>query len=125
MKDEVQLSVGQFGDAAAERAAQVAPDAVVVVDPDNRIIIANVRAEEMFGYTSVELRAMDAGTLIREQLRAGHETQLAGHFANPEARPASAPIELVGRRKDGGEFPVEISLGRPARHRDRLSQPSS
>lgn len=114
MNDEIQQSAAQFGAESARQAAQFAPDAIVVVDRHSRIIIANVRAEEMFGYTSEELRAMDVGALIPEQLREGHERQLAGYLASPEARPMSGPIEVVGRRKDGSEFPAEISLG-PAR----------
>ena len=103
MTSEIQLSAGQFGDTPAKRPAPSALDAVVAVDPDGRIIIANVRAEEMFGYTSEELLAMDVGALIPGQL-----------IASPEAPQTSRPIELVGRRKDGSEFLAEVSFG-PAR----------
>ena len=86
-----------------EKRAASRIDAVVAVDLDGRIIIANVRTAEMFGYTSEELLAMDVGTLILGQL-----------ISSPEAPPTSGPIELVGRRKDGSEFLAEVSF-EPAR----------
>lgn len=87
-----------------------APDAMVVVGDDGRIDLVNLRAEELFGYTRAELTGQDLEVLIPERLRPGHRAHLSRFFANPGSRPMGSGLELFGRRKDGTELPIEVSL---------------
>lgn len=87
-----------------------APDAMVIVDAMGRIAIINNQAELMFGYGREELRGQDLEVLLPERLRAGHVAHRDEFAQKPSVRPMGAGFELVARRKDGSEFPVEISL---------------
>ena len=87
-----------------------APDAMVIVDTSGKIILANSQAESIFGYTKVELLGKSVELLIPERYRGRHAGHREGFFADPRTRPMGAGLELYGLRKDGSEFPVEISL---------------
>ena len=91
--------------------AESAPDALIVVDGEGRIVFSNVHVEAMFGYARDELAGQRVEVLIPERFRKVHVAHRAA-FANVEhARPMGAGLgELVGRRRDGAEFPVEVSL---------------
>lgn len=101
---------------AAERAGlfqalfETAPDAMIVVDRDGRIVLANVQAGRLFGYGEDELHGLKVEALLPEALRAGHGAHRERFMANPRVRPMGAGFELVGMRRDGSEFPVEIGL---------------
>ena len=89
---------------------EAVPSAILLVDAEGRITLANARAETVFGYKRAELIARPVEMLIPEHLRTPH-VALRGVFAgNPVARAMGAGRELVACRKDGGEFPVEASL---------------
>ncbi len=87
-----------------------APDAIVGVSSDGRIALVNAQAERLFGYSRGELEGQPVELLVPERVRGVHPGHRSGYFANPEARPMGAGQELAGRRKDGSEFPAEISL---------------
>jgi PAS domain S-box-containing protein len=87
-----------------------APDAIVIVDRAGRIQIVNRQTELLFGYDRGELVDQPIELLIPERFRTVHEAHRAGYTAAPRTRPMSSGLELVARRKDGNEFPVEISL---------------
>jgi PAS domain S-box-containing protein len=87
-----------------------APDGVVVCDPQGRIVLVNAEAERMFGYSRDELRGKPIETLIPERARPQHAQHLAGYTAAPRLRPMGIGMELAGRRKDGTEIAIEISL---------------
>lgn len=89
---------------------ETAPDAVIVVDRDGLIVLANVQADRLFGYAQHGLLGLPIEMLLPESLRAVHGVHRARFMANPRARPMGAGYELVGRRSDGSEFPVEIGL---------------
>lgn len=89
---------------------ETAPDAVVVVDREGRIVLANAQADRLFGYAEHGLLGLAIEALLPESLRAGHGAHRAHFMANPRARPMGAGYELTGTRSDGSEFPVEIGL---------------
>jgi protein-histidine pros-kinase len=89
---------------------EAAPDAVVTIDSDGRIILVNAQTERLFGYRRGELLGAPVEILIPERFHAAHLDHRSGYMAEPHTRPMGVGLELSGRRKDGSEFPVEISL---------------
>jgi PAS domain S-box-containing protein len=87
-----------------------APDAKVIVDGDARIVIVNTQAEKLFGYTREELTGQHVEMLLPERFRDQHRRDRGGFIGAPTTRPMGAGLELFARRKDGSEFPVDISL---------------
>jgi PAS domain S-box-containing protein len=87
-----------------------APDGLIVCDQHGTIALANSEAERMFGYAHEELLKQPIEVLIPEPVRARHGHHVAGYTSAPRLRPMGRNLELRGRRKDGSEFPLEISL---------------
>lgn len=91
---------------------EVAPDAVVVADRDGRIIRVNAQTERMFQYSRAELLGCQIEVLIPERFRERHVQQRAAYSDEPMMRPMGVgQRQLYGLRRNGQEFPVEISLG--------------
>jgi PAS domain S-box-containing protein len=89
---------------------EAAPDAIVIVDGGGLIRMVNRQTETLFGYPRSELLGSPVETLMPERFRSGHVGERLGYQAHPRTRPMGIGLELFGRRKDGREFPVEISL---------------
>jgi PAS domain S-box-containing protein len=93
------------------RMLEESPNGWVVTDGSGAIRFLNVRSEEMFGYQREELLGRAVEVLVPESLRRAHTGHRAAYAKHPTMRPMGLDLQLTGRRKDGTEFPVAISLG--------------
>ena len=89
---------------------EAAPDAIVAVTDDGKIVVVNVQAEKIFGYRREELLGQPIELLVPERFRRTHPDHRKAFSKEGQVRPMGAGLKLFGRRKDGSEFPVEISL---------------
>jgi protein-histidine pros-kinase len=105
-----EVNAGDESEAYFRTMLETAPDAMIIVDERGRIAIVNRRAEDMFGYTRAELLGHEIEMLLPERLRQVHLQHRGGYATNPDLRPMGPGLDLFGLRKDGSEFPVEISL---------------
>lgn len=86
------------------------PDALILVDQEGNIVQVNTLTSSLFGYHPDELTGLSLELLLPERFRAVHRDHRASYAAEPHQRPMGVGLNLVGRRKDGSEFPVDISL---------------
>jgi PAS domain S-box-containing protein len=89
---------------------EAAPDAIMQVDAEGRIILLNRVTEDMFGYSRDELLGQPVEVLIPRELHARHAEHRANYRQHPMTRTMGSGLALEGIRKDGSRFPVEISL---------------
>jgi PAS domain S-box-containing protein len=87
-----------------------APDAVLITDRKGRILLVNRLTETLFGYGREDLIDQTIELLVPERLRESHVKHREHYLGSPRVRPMGSGIELSGRRRDGSEFPAEISL---------------
>ncbi|RFF31725.1 bifunctional diguanylate cyclase/phosphodiesterase [Wenzhouxiangella sediminis] len=103
-------SIDSLADHDLQELLDAVPDAMIVVDRDGRIRLANRQAEQLFAYERKELTGRPVEVLVPEKLAGGHSAHRRSYFDQPAVRPMGEPLDLLARRRDGTEFPVEISL---------------
>jgi PAS domain S-box-containing protein len=98
------------GDLPFRQLVDSAPDGMLVCDQRGTILLVNAEVERMFGYARDELIGQRVEVLIPERVRGRHDQHVSGYVGNPRLRPMGSDLDLRGRRKDGSELAVEISL---------------
>ena len=89
---------------------EASPDAMVIVNKEGRMVLVNGQTEQLFGYARAELLGAAVELLVPDRYREGHPAHRRGYFHDPRPRPMGRGLDLSGRRRDGTEFPAEISL---------------
>ena len=102
---ELQLSLKAY-----DKLLQLLPNGLVLISKDGKIAHVNAQVENMFGYRKEELLGKNIEILMPERFRARHRKHVAGYVVDPHMRPMGSGLELFGLRKDGTEFPIDISL---------------
>jgi PAS domain S-box-containing protein len=110
VSEDARLHEAQATEAKFRGLLEAAPDAMVILRSDRTISLVNGQLERMFGYRREELLGTPIEILVPDRFRDAHVTHRDRYFAEPRTRPMGAGLDLFGRRKDGTEFPVEISL---------------
>jgi PAS domain S-box-containing protein len=108
--DRADAKGAEGGGSTFEQFLEFVPDAIVGVGKAGRIVLVNQHAEQLFGYGREELENHDLDLLVPKRFRKTHPAQRARFFKEPRPREMGADIELFALRKDGSEFPAEISL---------------
>lgn len=100
----------EASEARFQQLLEAAPDAVLIVDDAGLIRLANARVADWFGHQPAELLGQPVEILLPEALRERHQRHRSGYMAAPRARTMGIGTQLSAQRRDGSEFPVEISL---------------
>ncbi|MEA2274558.1 MAG: two-component system, sensor histidine kinase and response regulator [Solirubrobacteraceae bacterium] len=97
-------------EAKFEQLLESAPDAIVGIGRDGRIVLVNAQTEKLFGYSRERLVGEAVEILVPDRYRGAHGGHRSGYFGDPRTRSMGASLDLYGLRSDGSEFPAEISL---------------
>jgi len=111
IRRQIDFASGLFqGDLVVHTILESLAEGVVIIDKSGSILLVNARAEQMFGYPKNEIIGKPHTVLFPERFRKAHEKQVGNFFAGPRNTPMSQFLDLAGLRRDGDEFPLEISL---------------
>jgi two-component system sensor kinase FixL len=108
------------GSALLRSILETVPDAMVVIDRNGAIRLFSTAAERLFGYAAEEVRGRNVGMLMPSPYREAHDAYLARYLATGERRIIGIGRVVVGQRRDGGTFPMELSVGEVRSNGDRL-----
>ena len=111
---ELRVSEGEF-----RSLVEAAPGAIVITDEDGRIAFVNDHTEVLFGYQRSELLGHSVEMLVPERFRGAHVSHRGAYRSLPSQRPMGSGLDLVARRRDGSEFPIDVRLG-PLESKDGL-----
>lgn len=89
---------------------EAATEGIIISDMDGNIVMVNEKTEELFGYSREELIGETIERLVPDRHRSGHKRYRQDYYEDPEPRPMGQGRDLYGLKKNGDEFPVEISL---------------
>jgi PAS domain S-box-containing protein len=106
----MQQTLQPVRDAVFRALTESSPDGIVLVNQEGRIVLVNLQTEKLFGYGREGLIGQAVEALVPECLHGRHRGHRAGFMGHPQVRPMGAGLERYGLRKDGTEFPIEISL---------------
>jgi PAS domain S-box-containing protein len=98
------------GDERFKMALEAAPNPMVMINSEGKIVFTSSQMETLFGYSREELFGQRIEVLVPERFRRAHPGYRSGFFMSPQARPMGIGRDLYGRHKDGREIPVEIGL---------------
>lgn len=105
-----QIAEADDSEAYFRQLLESAPDAMIIIDDHGKIAIVNAQAEEMFGYSRQNMLGQPVEMLLPDRLRDGHQSHRRSFAESPRLRPMGLGIDLLAKRQDDSEFPVEISL---------------
>ncbi len=97
-------------DVTARTLLESLAEGVIAINHNGTIVLINERTEEIFGYSRDEAVGRSLGIVLPEQYVKVHNHYMGEYFSNPRVRPMGQGFDLLGKRKDGTEFPVEVSL---------------
>ena len=107
---QVSEAARRHSEETARAVLESASEGIVLIDAEGRITLVNAAVERMFDHARGELLGQPLEILLPERIRTAHASHRHHYFAEPRVRPMGIGLDLSGRRKDGTEFPVEISL---------------
>jgi PAS domain S-box-containing protein len=104
-EEALRTSEGRF-----RSVVDTATDAIITADHDGRVVVWNEAAAAIFGYPSREILGRPVSTIVPDQFRRAHDQAIERVAFTGQPAPAAKTVESTGRRKDGSEFPIELSL---------------